>query len=72
MSSNENKEEKMRIIFNVQDKRSGKLKDVTVIQRIFKDVDRGAFIGQMLIYNYEQLKGKGYDVKLTSFEVENV
>jgi len=72
MSSNENKEEKMRIIFNVQDKRSGKLKDVTVIQRIFKDVDRGAFIGQMLIYHYEQLKEKGYVVRLTSFEVENV
>ena len=58
MSSNENKEEKMRMIFNVQDKRSGKLKDVTVIQRIFKDVDRGVFIGQMLIYHYEQLKEK--------------
>jgi len=72
MSPNENKEENMRIIFNVQDKRSGELKDITVIQRIFEGVDRGAFIGQMLIYRYEKLKDKGYVVKLTSFEVENV
>lgn len=72
MSSKENNKEQMRIVFNVQDKRSGELKDITVIQRIFEGVDRGAFIGQMLIYRYEKLKDKGYVVKLTSFEVENV
>jgi len=72
MLSNENKEERMKIIFNVWDNRSREQRDITVIQRIFKDVDRGAFIGQMLIYHYEQLKEKGYVVRLTSFEVENV
>lgn len=72
MSSKENNKEQMRIVFNVQDKRSGELKDITVIQRIFEGVDRGAFIGQMLIYRYEKLKDKGYVVRLTSFEVENV
>lgn len=72
MSSNENKEEQMRIVFNTLDNRSGEEKDVTVVQQIFNDVDRGAFIGQMLIYHYEKLKSKGYIVRLKSFEVENV
>lgn len=62
----------IRIVFDTIDKRSGERKSITVLQSIFKDVNHGAFVGQMLINHYEQLKEKGYDVKLTSFEVENV